>query len=237
MSVALVTGASGGFGREVVRHLLMAGYDVVAHYNSADEDALMSEFTAYSGSVFCLRADLRNKDDITRMVGRIGERYDSLSAVVNAAGITRDSLLLKCSMEDWDDVIGVNLSGTYHVIKATLPLLISSGDAHVINVSSISGVKGGVGQCAYSASKAALLGLTYALARELAEINIRVNALLPGYMETSMGLANPRAIQVAKQQSPLHCLSSVQEAAAFICWMLKSRRITGQVFTLDSRIL
>ncbi|MBV6342159.1 SDR family NAD(P)-dependent oxidoreductase [Candidatus Magnetobacterium casense] len=237
MSVALVTGASGGLGGEVVRHLLVAGYDVVAHYNSADEEALMREFTAYSGSVSCLRADLRNKDDIARMIGHIGERYYSLSAVVNAAGITRDSLLVKCSTEDWDDVIGVNLSGTYHVIKASLPLLINSGDAHVINVSSISGVKGVVGQCAYSASKAALLGLTYTLAKELAEVNVRVNALLPGYMETTMGLANPQALQRATEQSLLHCPASVQDAATFVCWMLRTQRITGQVFTLDSRIL
>ncbi|MBF0539813.1 MAG: SDR family oxidoreductase, partial [Nitrospirae bacterium] len=105
------------------------------------------------------------------------------------------------------------------------------------NVSSISGVKGAVGQCAYSASKAALLGLTYALARELAGINVRVNTILPGYMQTEMGLANPGALQRAAQQSLLHSLSSVQEAASLICWLLRSQRVTGQVFTLDSRVL
>ncbi|KJU87596.1 3-oxoacyl-(acyl-carrier-protein) reductase [Candidatus Magnetobacterium bavaricum] len=237
MSIALVTGASGGLGQEVVRHLLIEGYDVIAHYNGADEDALMRRFTGHQGRVFCVRADLRNKDDITKMVRDIAKWYDGVNALINAAGITRDSLLVKCPTQDWDDVIGVNLSGTYHVIKALLPLLINSGAAAVINVSSIAGVKGVVGQCAYSASKAALLGLTYALARELADVNIRVNAILPGYMETEMGLSNPRAMQLATEQSLLHCLSSVQEAASFICRLLRSQRVTGQVFTLDSRIL
>ncbi|MBF0317777.1 MAG: SDR family NAD(P)-dependent oxidoreductase [Nitrospirae bacterium] len=237
MPIALVTGASGGLGLEVVRHLLMADYDVIAHYNSTDKDALMRNFTGYEGRVFGVRADLRSKDDITRMVRDIGKWYEGVNAVVNAAGITRDSPLVKYLTEDWDDVIGVNLSGTYYVIRALLPLLTNSGDAHVINVSSISGVKGIAGQCAYSASKAALLGLTYALAKELADVNIRVNAILPGYMETAMGLANPKAIRKATEQSLLHCLSSVQEAASFIYWLLGSRRVTGQVFTLDSRVL
>ncbi|MBF0539672.1 MAG: SDR family NAD(P)-dependent oxidoreductase [Nitrospirae bacterium] len=237
MPIALVTGASGGLGREIVQQLLTYGYNIVAHYNSADEDALMRHFTGNDDRVFAIRADLRNKDDIARMVSRIGERYDGINAVVNAAGITRDSLLVKCPTQDWDDVIGVNLSGPYYVIKATLPLLINSGGGHVINVSSISGVKGVVGQCPYSASKAALLGLTYALARELADVNVRVNAVLPGYMQTEMGLANPDALKRATQHSLLNCLSSVQEAASFICWLLRSQRLTGQVFTLDSRVL
>ncbi|MBF0343164.1 MAG: SDR family NAD(P)-dependent oxidoreductase [Nitrospirae bacterium] len=237
MPIALVTGASGGLGREAAKCLLIAGYDVIAHYNSASEKDLMRHLQRYEGRVFSIKADLSSKDDIRLMATRIGDKYGGINVVINSAGITRDRLLINCSQEDWDNVIGVNLSGVFYVIQAILPLLINSRDGHVVNVSSISGIKGVAGQCAYSASKAALLGLTYALAKELSGFHVRVNAIMPGYMETEMGLANPQALMKAQGQSLLNCLSSVQETASFICWLVKTQRQTGQVFTLDSRVL
>jgi NAD(P)-dependent dehydrogenase (short-subunit alcohol dehydrogenase family) len=114
--------------------------------------------------------------------------------------------------------------------------MVSSGGGHIINVSSRSGLKGKVGQAAYSASKAGMLGLTLSQARELGRRNIRVNALLPGYMPTEMGQESERALELAREESELNVIADIQEAATFLLWLVSTKNITGQVFSLDSRI-
>ncbi|MBF0457585.1 MAG: SDR family NAD(P)-dependent oxidoreductase [Nitrospirae bacterium] len=233
MSVSLVTGASGGIGRAVCLKLLQNELSVIAHYNSADEK-FTDYFAGHSSRVFAVKADLKEKGDIENLFKQIENRYGHIDNVINAAGVSADELLVRYPERLWDEVIDVNLSGCFRVIKSMLPLVARGG--HIINISSRSGVTGTPGQCAYSASKAALLGLTYSLAKELAPNNIRVNAVMPGYIETSMGLANLKALERAKSSSVLNTLSDAEEAADLIFFIINTKTVTGQLFTLDSRL-
>lgn len=169
------------------------------------------------------------------MAGAVRRQWGGVDVLVNNAGITRDALLIKQKETDWDDIMKTNLGGAFHMIRAFVPLMHRGG--HVVNISSYSGLKGKEGQGAYSASKAALLGLTKAAAHELAALDIRVNAVLPGYLPTSMGEKAAAAMERAKEASLLNTLSNPEEVARFIVYLSGTTHITGQVFSLDSRII
>jgi 3-oxoacyl-[acyl-carrier protein] reductase len=232
--VAIVTGGAGGLGREIVIALSMAGCRVcVSYLNSQEEaDAIVAGLVEDATSE---RADVVDYGQVVRMCRRVFELWGSVDIVVNNAGITRDSLLVKHSEEDWDRVMAVNVKGVFNVIKACAPLMKEGG--HIVNISSYSGMKGNTGQAAYSASKAAILGLTKTASLELAAHGINVNVVLPGYMHTSMGTAAAGALETAKQNSMLHKLSDPREVAQFIAYLVTTTSITGQTFILDSRIV
>jgi len=171
------------------------------------------------------------------MICQTKDRFGRLDVVINNAGVAKDNLLLRQSEEEWDATIETNLTGCFHVIREAAPLMKSSGGGHIINISSYSGVKGKVGQAAYSASKAALIGLTVSAARELAGYHIRVNAVIPGYMMTEMGAQSPKAIKQAEEENLLHTLTDPVHIARGITAIAEMDYITGQVISLDSRIL
>jgi 3-oxoacyl-[acyl-carrier protein] reductase len=171
------------------------------------------------------------------MADLIEKEAGRLDVVISNAGITKDALLLRQSEEEWDSIIRTNLKGCFNIIKTMAPLMVKSGGGHIVNISSRSGLKGKAGQVAYSASKAALLGLTYTSAAELAVYNIRVNAVLPGFMTTDMGMKAVRAMTEARGKSMIHRLSDPAEVAAMVVAIVNTGNITGQVFSLDSRIL
>lgn len=232
MSVTLVTGASGGIGMAACRRLLQNNSNVIAHYNTADERFV----EGLGNQCLAVRADLRKTGDVETLSRLIESRYGHLDHIVNAAGVSSDGLLIKYPEDQWDNVIDINLGGCFRVVKAMLPLLIAAGGGHIINISSRSALTGTAGQCAYSASKAALLGLTFSLAKELAPHNIRVNAVMPGYIATPMGLANLNALERARSDSVLNTLAEAYEAAELIAFILNTKRVSGQIFTLDSRL-
>ncbi len=234
--MSLVTGASGGIGRAICLRLLQDGHNVIAHYNSADV-RFIGDFAGHTASVFPVKADLRNNAEIEQLSKLVETRCGYVDHVISAAGAAADGLIINYPESTWDEVIDINLSGCFRVIRAMLPLLIKANGGHIITISSLSAVKGTPGQCAYSASKSALLGLTYSLAKELSPHNIRVNAVMPGYIGTTMGLANPRALERAKSDSVLDTLSDAEEAAGLVLFILSTKTVTGQVFTLDSRLI
>ena len=234
MPIALVTGASRGLGREVACTLAKNGYTVFVNYLSAGKDA--SELIrSIDGDVRAVRADVGDAVQVRGMADFIEKESGRLDVVINNAGITKDVLLLKQSEKEWDSIIRTNLKGCFNIIKTMAPLMVKSGGGHIINISSRSGVSGKAGQAAYSASKAALLGLTYTSAAELAVHNIRVNAVLPGFMMTDMGMEADRAMDEARGKSMLHRLSDPAEVAAMVLSIVRTENITGQVFSLDSR--
>jgi 3-oxoacyl-[acyl-carrier protein] reductase len=233
--VAFVTGGSRGLGREIAVALGRGGYSVCVNYRTDQSGAEEAARAAGSGA-FTLRADVSSQSEVADFKGVIKKRYGRLDVLVNNAGITSDSLLMKQKMEDWERVIDTNLKGCFNTIKYLAPLMAEKGGGHIINVSSRSGLKGRAGQAAYSASKAALLGLTYTAARELGRENIKVNAVLPGYMPTDMGKHAPKALQRAREESLLGSLSDTAEVASFIAWLASTEAITGQVFSIDSRV-
>jgi 3-oxoacyl-[acyl-carrier protein] reductase len=234
MKVALVTGGSRGLGKEIALTLAQKGYAVIVNYLTSERAA--EEVVAEAGGdSFSLQADVGDAAHVRRMFHLIEERCGRLDVVVNNAGITKDNLLVRQSEEDWDETIRTNLTGCFHVIHTSSPLMIKSGGGHIINVSSRSGLIGKTGQAAYSAAKAALLGVTRTAAAELATHNIRVNAVLPGYMMTEMGTTAGKAIEAAREASLLKRLCDPVEVAAFIAFLVTTEGVTGQIFSLDSR--
>lgn len=232
----MVTGAARGLGREIALTLAGSDYNVAINYLASGSEA--KEMAEEMGErAFIVKADVGDIKQVKGMAAAIYKKWGRVDVLINNAGIARDKLLLKTSEEDWDEVLRVNLKGCFNTIRAFSHIMIKSRGGHIINISSYSGLKGKEGQAAYSASKAAILGLTYTAAKELAEYNIRVNALLPGYMRTGMGIAAAKAMEKARAESISGSLSKPEEAAEFVAYILRTDNITGQVFSLDSRII
>ncbi len=233
--VAVITGSTGGLGSEIVKVFLKNGYRIVLNYFKSEISAREIENTFGKDRVIAIRADVSRFDEVYHMAETVYNKWGCVSVLINNAGITRDNLLIKQTEREWDSLINVNLKGVFNTIKAFAPLMKEGG--HVINISSYSAVKGKEGQAAYSASKSAMLGLTKSASIELAQYKIRVNAILPGYMPTKMGLNARNAINKAKEDSLLNVLSDPKEVARFILYLVGTENITGQIFPIDSRII
>ncbi len=232
--VVVITGASGGLGKEITLSFSENGYRVVINYLESEKTA-HEIVGAIGDTAIAERADVSISEDVSKMAETVHEKWGRVDVLINNAGITKDSLLIKQNENDWDRIMDVNLKGAFNCIKAFVPLMKDGG--HIINISSYSGLKGKEGQAAYSASKAALLGLTKTAAIELAEYKIRVNAVLPGYMPTKMGIKADEALRRAKEASLLNTLSDSMEVARFIVYLAGTENITGQIFCLESRII
>lgn len=234
----VITGGSGGLGMEMAYAFSEHGYNVVINYLQSSRTALKvtNAIAKTTGNkAVAVRADVSNFYDVSEMAEFVKKEFGRVDVFVNNAGITKDALLIRQTEEEWDRIIGVNLKGVFNTIKFFVPIMTSGG--HIINISSYSGLKGKEGQAAYSASKAALIGLTKTAALELAEYKIKVNTILPGYMPTKMGIAAKTALQKAKNDSILNTLSDPKEIARFIVYLADTENITGQVFCLESRII
>jgi len=236
LQVAVVTGASRGLGREIALRLGRNGYNVAVNYLISESEAKKTAEKLGRKAVL-IKADVGDLKQVEEMADAVYKRWGRVDVLINNAGITKDGLMIKLKEAEWDEILKVNLKGCFNTIKMFSHVMINSGGGHIINISSYSGLKGKEGQAAYSASKAALLGLTYTAAKELAGYNIRVNALLPGYMETLMGIAAEEAMEKAKKESVTGRLSNPAEVAEFVSYLIKTENITGQVFCLDSRII
>jgi 3-oxoacyl-[acyl-carrier protein] reductase len=230
--VALITGGSRGFGAEVARAFGRAGYAVAVNYLGRGTEA---EAVAKSigGDAVAFKADVGSPADVEMMARAINDRWGRLDVLVNNAGIVRDALFVRYAEADWDEIMRVNLKGCFNAVRACVPLM--EGRGHIVNISSRTALVGKPGQAAYSASKAALMGFTRSLAKELGKMGIRVNALMPGYLPTDMGRSAGAAMERAQEESMLGSLSDPDEAASFVLWLAGTENITGQVFVLDSR--
>jgi 3-oxoacyl-[acyl-carrier protein] reductase len=232
--IAVVTGGTGGLGSRMVAALCTQGFRVAVNYLQRDGrvDDLIRRFGDFVRPIKADVGDLRDVAQMAAGVAAVGER---VTVLVNNAAITRDALLVSQEEADWDRVVKVNLKGPFNCIRAFAPCM--KGGGHIVNISSYAGLKGKKGHSAYSASKAALMGLTRTAALELAPHNIRVNAVVPGYLPTTMGLAAKAALEVAVQDSALKRLSDPDDVVRFVMYLIATESVTGQVFCLDSRIL
>ncbi len=238
--VVMVTGASRGLGKAIALRFGSAGCRVVVNYREREQDArsIADTIEASGGEAICCKADVRLSRDVAAMVRQALAQWDSLDLLVNNAGLAMDGLLLRMSEEEWDRVIETNLTGAFHCIREAARHMSTGKGGHIINISSIVGVQGREGQANYAASKAALIGLTKACARELGSADIQVNAVLPGYLPTDMGgTVSDAMLSKIVNHNALGRTSDAAEVAEFIYQLSRMKNVSGQVFNLDSRIL
>jgi 3-oxoacyl-[acyl-carrier protein] reductase len=186
--VILITGASRGIGRTLAASFAEEGAQVIANYNRSEEDArsLEKDLKKKGYKIEVMRADIGSKEEIEKMMAEISEKYGRVDVLVNNAGLRRDVYLAMMSEEDWDQVQNVNLKGVYHTCKWVSRMMIGQRGGKIINISSVSALKGVAGQTNYSASKGGMISFTKSLALELAPYGIQVNAIAPGFIETDM---------------------------------------------------
>ena len=238
--VVIVTGASRGLGKKIAIRFGREGEKVVVNYiiRRSEAETVADEIGRSGGEAIPFQADVKVAAQVEVMMKSTKRRFGTIDVLVNNAGITKDGLLVRMTEQDWDAVIETNLKGPFLCIRAASEIMSKQQNGHVINVSSISGVQGREGQANYSASKAGLIGLTRACARELGRSNIKVNAVLPGYIVTDMGEKVSDGIyQRVLRENALNRVSDPEEVADFIYHLSLMNNVSGQVFNLDSRIV
>lgn len=236
---AIVTGGTRGIGKEIVLELARRGANVAFNYSkSADEaERLKAEVEALGVKAYAAQCDVANTEAAAEFVKQVTAEFGTVDLLVNNAGITRDQLILRMKEEDWDSVIDTNLKGAWNFSKAVMrPMMRNENGASILNISSISGVVGMLGQSNYSASKAGMIGLTKAIAKEVASRKITVNALALGLVETEMASEmNAEYREKILAMIPLGRLGNVREVAEIACFLLSPSAdyITGQVIQAD----
>lgn len=234
MKVALVTGGSRGIGRALVEAFSEAGYSVVFTY-STSEGVAQALVEQLGPTVTGLQADVRDYDRATQVVAETIAKYGALSVLVNNAGIKKDGPLMKMDPAAWRDVIDTNLNGTFNYSRAAVGGMLRTGGA-IVNVTSVSGVIGMAGQTNYSASKAGVIGLTKALAKEIARFGVRVNAVAPGFIDTDMtAVMDEITRKKLYAQIPAGQAGTSQDVARLVLYLAgdESKYVTGQVWNID----
>lgn len=239
--VALVTGASQGIGRACALALAEAGAHIaLAARNEEKLTSVAKEIESKGGQAATFRMDVSNEEDVKKAVKAAIERFGKIEILVNNAGVTRDTLLMRMKREDWDSVIQTNLSGAFFTTQAVIGSMLRPRWGRIINVTSVFGQTGQAGQANYSASKAGLIGFTMAMAREVASRNITVNAVAPGYIDTAMteGLTADLKAKV-NEMIPLGRAGTDMEVAHAVRFLASEEAayITGHVLKVNGGML
>jgi 3-oxoacyl-[acyl-carrier protein] reductase len=236
---AIVTGATRGIGRAIALELAKRGADVAFNFAKSARAAedLKAEFATLGVRGLSFQCDVASTEGAAEMVKQVKEQFGRIDYLVNNAGITRDNLILRMKEADWDEVIDTNLKGAWNFAKAALRIMLrQEGGGSVLNISSISGEVGMAGQSNYSASKAGMIGLTKALAKEVASRKVTVNALALGFVSTEMaGALDESYRRKILEQIPLGRFAEADEIARIACFLLSddARYITGQAIQVD----
>lgn len=241
--VAFITGGSRGIGKSIAQKFAQKGYNLVINYTSdrTDIQKLKEELQSNVDSdILFVKCNVTDYSSCEDMVKKVIERFGRIDVLVNNAGITKDSLLMRMKEEDFDKVINVNLKGTFNVTKQVVPVMIKQRSGKIVNISSVVGVSGNTGQANYAASKAGIIGFTKSLAKELASRNILANVVAPGFIETDMTEVLSDSVKESIfNQIPLKRMGSSNEVANAVYFLAGENNtyITGQVLNVDGGML
>lgn len=236
--VAIVTGGSRGIGRAVAVALAKSGATVVVNYMGSEESAhgTLDLVKAAGSTGMVVKCNVASGDDVAEMVKSVVDAYGHIDILVNNAGVTHDGLLMRMKEEDWDDVMAINLKGTFLVTKAVSRIMMKQKSGRIVNISSVVGVIGNIGQTNYSASKAGVIGFTKSCAKEFASRGVAVNAVAPGFIDTDMTAVLPEAIRAEMvKQIPMGRMATPEEVASVVTFLATDMAgyMTGQVLNVD----
>lgn len=236
--VAIVTGAGRGIGRAVALQFVKYGAKVVVNYRSSisQVEELLNEIKISGGEAIAVQADISKEDEVKKLIEEAASQFGRIDILVNNAGITKDTLMMRMTEEDFMSVININLKGTFLCTKYASNVMLKQRSGRIINLSSVVGITGNVGQVNYAASKAGVIGMTKAAARELAVRGITVNAVAPGFIETDMTQQLSDKIKEASIQGiPLKRFGKAEEIAGAVSFLASEAAsyITGQVLQVD----
>jgi len=236
--VAIVTGATRGIGRAIANKLAADGFNIVVNYRGEEEPAkaLVGELEAHGISAHAIRADITNADDVASLIEGTIATFGKLDALVNNAGITRDTLLMRMSEDDWDAVLTTNLKGAFLCSKAAIRPMIRQRGGTIVNLTSVIGLVGNAGQANYAAAKAGLVGFTKSLAKEVGSRGITVNAVAPGFIETRLtDVLSDEIKEASIKQIPLGRFGTTEDVADAVAFLVSpaARYITGHVLSVD----
>ncbi len=234
----LITGGSRGIGRGICRAFARADYQIFFNYSSAAEAAAETEnmVTEAGGSAVGIQVNVASEKEVADFVGQALDKTGRIDVLVNNAGITRDGLVVRMKETDWDDVLDINLKGTFNCIKAVTKTMMKQRAGRIINISSVVGASGNPGQANYVASKAGIIGLTKGIAKELGSRGITANVVAPGYVDTDMTTSlTDKAKQMLLSQIPLGRVGTPEDIAAAVVFLASDQAayITGQVLHVN----
>ncbi|MDB9488770.1 3-oxoacyl-[acyl-carrier-protein] reductase [Dolichospermum circinale CS-537/01] len=234
--VAIVTGASRGIGKAIALQLAFEGAKVVVNYASSSTaaDQVVAEITAAGGEAVAIQGDVSQENQVDTLIKTTLEKFQRVDILVNNAGITRDTLLLRMKLEEWQAVIDINLTGVFLCTKAVSKIMLKQRSGRIINIASVAGQMGNPGQANYSAAKAGVIGFTKTVAKELSSRGITVNAVAPGFIITDM--TSDIKAEGILQYIPLGRFGQPEEIAGMVRFLASdpaAAYITGQVFNVD----
>ncbi|MEP7286431.1 MAG: 3-oxoacyl-[acyl-carrier-protein] reductase [Chloroflexota bacterium] len=240
--IAVVTGASRGIGRGIAFELARCGATVVVNYNASADSAneVVATIEAAGGKASAIKADVSNLAEAEALIKATTDQFGKIDLLVNNAGTTRDGLIMMMKEDDWDIVIDTNLKSAWNCSKAAVKAMMRKRYGRIVNITSVSGIAGQGGQTNYSASKAGLIGLTKALAREVAPRQITVNAVAPGFVGTDLTSNLPlNMIDELNKRIPLERWGTVEDVAHAVAFLLSDEAgyITGQVLSVDGGLV
>ncbi|HIT88207.1 MAG TPA: 3-oxoacyl-[acyl-carrier-protein] reductase [Candidatus Coprocola pullicola] len=234
----LITGAAKGIGKAIAVAFAKEGCNIALNYRSGVSDEVIAEIKSYGVECFPIQGDVSDFAKSKEIVDTTVERFGSIDILVNNAGITKDGLLIRMTEENYDSVLDINLKGTFNMTRHAATYMVKERKGTIINISSVVGAMGNIGQVNYAASKAGVIGMTKAIARELASRNITCNAIAPGFIETDMtAVLKEDIVKQLEDQIPMKKLGKPEDIAQTAVFLAKSHYITGQVIHVNGGMI